>query len=129
HVAVVAGDDDHRVVQQPQVLQTVADPADVVVDVADRGVVGAAGPAYLVGGGVLPDEAAHLPQPVGVRVLADAGHLRMFRIGDLPVGEPIPVLLGRLVGVVRVDEAGDHQEGDVLPGCLVGPHPVVEVAQ
>src|SRR5699024_2456658 len=127
--AVVAGDDDDRVVQQPQVLQAVTDPAHVVVDVAHRRVVGAPSPAHLVGGGVLPVEAAHLPQPVGVRVCVGTGHLRVCRIGDLPVGEPVPMLLRRRVGVARVDEAGDHQEGDVLAGRLVGPYPVVEVAQ
>ena len=57
----------------------------------------------------------------------------MLGVRDLDVGEAVPMLARRLVGVMRMDEAGDHQERLLLLpaglGGLGGTPTVVEMAQ
>ena len=64
-----------------------------------------------------------------MRVGGDVGHLGMRRTGDVHLGEPVPVLAGRFVRVVRVDERGDHEERLVLTGSLVRALPIAQVTQ
>jgi hypothetical protein len=74
-LAVVAGDDEHRVVEEPARAQPVDELADTLVGVADLGVVQAAEQLHVVG--------AHRDAPADVleRVLVDG--LRALRLRSL----------------------------------------------
>ncbi|SIJ31318.1 Uncharacterised protein [Mycobacteroides abscessus subsp. abscessus] len=129
HVAVIARDDDDGVRVKSEIAQARHDRPDVVVDVGHGGIVGPPGTADILDGRLPFVEPGHRPQPVAVGIDGRVGNLGVGGVGDGRLGEAVPVLPGRFVRVVGVDERGDHEERLVLAGRLVRPLPVAQVAQ
>jgi hypothetical protein len=101
HIAVVAAEDDNRVLVQLALLEHVEQLADAVVDVADGAIVGAACPLDLVIAELLIPEVADLHQALAVWVLLLLGDLDLGQVDvDALVQVPVLFLDGvRVVGV------------------------------
>src|SRR5699024_4037327 len=128
HVAVITGDDNNGVVEQVELVKLGPDSSDVVVDIADGRVIGAARIADFLDARITLIKPAHSAQTMAVWVLLDTRDIWVQWIRNVVALKAIPVFFGWLVRVVWVDEAGDHQEWHVFTGCLVDANPIVEVS-
>lgn len=107
HVTVVSREDDNGVVSKPSVLESLEQPADAVIDVAARSIVGALSALDLVIGEVLVPEIADLHQTLAVAILLVLGNTDLGQVNVHALVE-IPVLLGdgvRVMGVGKRDLA------------------------
>ena len=104
---MVSREDDNGVVSKPSVLESLKQPADAVIDVAARSVVGALSALNLVIGEVLVPEIADLHQTLAVAILLVLGNTDLRQVNVHALVE-IPVLLGdgvRVMGVGKRDLA------------------------
>jgi len=111
HLAVVGREDDPRVVQQPHLAQPAEEDAQVVIDLADAGVVRTPGRGDLLG-----PEAVHGVE--GVRRLHHAARHRVgvagpvapHRLGHGHAVVELPVLGVAVPRRVGLGEAGPHEK-------------------
>ena len=115
HFAVVADEDDDRVVGKTGRLHGVHDPADFVVDVGDHAVVGVTGRPHLLVGDGMQMATVPVVEPATVLVQLLDGNGRNRGHVDVVVVVLIPIPGRGDERRVRVCE-GNHQEERIVPG-------------
>src|SRR5271166_6734289 len=108
HFAVIAHDDDDRILREAARAKRLHESTEVVVDIGDRAQIGAARVAHLSLGDRLRVHRADVAQAarVGIERLGGArGH------GDVLVEIEVPIALRHGERIVRVGERSHEQEG------------------
>jgi len=111
HLAVIGGEDHHRVPGEAEGPERLQQGSDLVVDVGNGAVVGAPGAQHVLFADLRPVHGIREEQPAAVRIhplRGDRRHLR--RIDRHPLVE-VPPALRDGEGIVRVGEGDAQQEG------------------
>ena len=116
HVAVVAGEDHDGVVELAGLAQHLDQPADLVVDVGDRAVVGAAARARTWSSVISTSSIAHTRRSRALVRVRDRRVVTVLRHRDVVVAVAVPPLLGDRVRVVRMGERDDEAERPLVAG-------------
>ena len=110
HFAMVAEEDDDRVLGEAARLERRHEPAEIVVDVGDGAEIGVARVARLSLRHRLGVHRADVAQPTRMRIECSERNWRPGQI-DVLVAIEIPVALRHGERVVRMGERSDEQEG------------------
>ena len=110
HLAVVADENDDRVLGEPAGAERLHQPAESVVDERDRAEIGVAGVAHLIVGHRLRVHRVDVAKPEGMRIELGPRDRRRGRL-DVLMPVEVPVVLRDGERIVRMGERGDQEEG------------------
>ena len=110
---MVGADDDDGVIGLPRLGQRFEHKADLIIDKADRGVIGAARGQNLGVRHIIKIKPADMAQPQRMGVLGVLGNIDA-RQADINAFIHIPIFALNGKGIVGMGEGGDEEKGAVI---------------